>query len=387
MPEENWKKEFTFYAVALYRNGYYTEAALVGCIMFEKAVYYLLEEKKINKYQIRKWCKEENNINKTKYGELQYAIIKMCEYYSFEDSVKLYIDEIRKNNRNEIIHEKNLNQIESKDIKFMVDFIWSIFDPDTYKQYEGKISKIKFKSADYVIRSVRRPLIKQISDETVKDFDFKWLHPSDFKELNELREKFISLKSKINKELFAKHYQDLKIDIISQVDTTSAYVWMGINFKDQKKSRIESTSISILGTPLDLRIYMDFGGRALQARQDYYKFLNSDKFRNFWRKDKIDRKEIKIFNIDWYCFIDESWSLNELLTGPGIKNQIKDAENMLKPYEHDNDKIISWNRLLCGYIIKRQTIPYNTIENKLKDIIDFYYCFKDFQDQQNKISI
>ena len=46
---KGWNEKFAFYAVALYRVGNYTDAALVGSIMFEKAIYTLLERKGIDK--------------------------------------------------------------------------------------------------------------------------------------------------------------------------------------------------------------------------------------------------------------------------------------------------------------------------------------------------
>ncbi len=372
---ENLNRKFAFYTVALYRVGNYTDAALVGSIMFEKAIYSLLNEKNISKEYVR--------INKKEKGNLQFAINLLCKRYpqfKWKD-----LDKIRKKIRNEITHEVDINEIKRDKIESMILFIWEALDESNYKLNNGRIDNISFLTADYAVMDVREIFNENLQDLLAKDYKFNNFVLEDFQELYGLRNKMISLGSKIKKEMLKVDYKnELFIDIISKVDTTSAYVWMSMNLYNENRKRIDSASASILGTPLDLRIYFDIGGGGYQVRQDYYKFLKSNYFSNF--KDNTNLSDMEIFDNDWYCFIVDRVPLSAL-TAVDINHKIVKAEEKLAKY--DEHSKISWNRMLCGYIIERGEISFENIKNKLEVIIDLYYCFEYFRQhelQRKKIS-
>ena len=374
---ENWNEKFAFYAVALYRVGNYTDAALVGSIMFEKAIYTLLERKGIDKDFVKndlKQKKSNKSINKYT-GELQYATILTCSKYP--NYTQREFDRIRKL-RNDITHQLDIDEIKRESIEPMVALVWKILDESSFNQYSGKINNIDFLTADYTVVGMREMFNENLQDMLAKDYQFNNFELEDFQELYKLRDKMISLGSKIKKEILKIHYKDeLYIDIISKVDTTSAYVWMSMNLRNKKRERINSASVSILGTPLDLRIYFDIGGGAYQVRQDYYKFLRSDYFANF--QDNLNLKDMEIFDNDWYCFIVDRVPLSAL-TPEDMNYKILKAENKLAEY-NDNSKI-TWNRMLCGYIIERGEISFENIKNKLEVIIELYYCFEYFRQRE-----
>lgn len=364
----NWNKKFTFYAVALYRIGNYTDAAVIGSIMFEKAVYYLLENRMdFDPDRIKEEAQRRGK------GPLQSAIDLLFNDESDRNN-RDHLHDLRIEVRNKIVHKINLNEIKRNNIVDMLKFIWETFDPDTYKKFDKEIPKIDFLTADFAVMDVRELLNRQESEPEL----FTKFETEDFKELYKLRKKFISLKPRIEKDLLQDNI--IEIDILSKIDTTSAYVWMSMHKNGQERQRISAASVSILGTPLDLRIYMDFGGEAIEERQNYFNFLKTKDFRNFWRKKKRGMtapriKDIQIFNIDWFSFVfDQALLENELEKNTMIEN-IRKAERELK--ENQNNKV-TWNRMLCGYIIPRKTIEYQDIKNKLAIIIQFYDCFEEY---------
>ena len=376
---KGWNEKFAFYAVALYRVGNYTDAALVGSIMFEKSIYTLLERKGIDKDFVKsdlKQKKKNGSINKHT-GELQYATKLTCKKYPNYSQNEF--DRIRIL-RNDITHQLDIDKIDRESIEPMVVLVWKILDKNSYNQYGGKIKNIDFLTADYAVVGMREMFNENLQDLLAKDYQFNAFELEDFEELYKLRNKIISLASKIEKEILKVDYKDeLHIDIISKVDTTSAYVWMSMNLRNEKRERINSASASILGTPLDLRIYFDIGGGAYQVRQDYYEFLSSDYFANF--RDNNDLNGMEIFDNDWYCFMIDRTLLSELTTEE-MNRKILEAEKKLA--EYDEHSKISWNRMLCGYIIKRGEISFEEIKKKLEDIIKLYYCFEDFRQRELK---
>jgi len=314
---EERNKSFAFYTVSLYRIGNYTDAALIGAMMFEKAIYFLLKNKNINKQYVKK--------NKGYQGNLQYAISLICKKYSNFNAKKL--NSIREL-RNDITHDLYLDEIEREKLISMIHFSWEILDKLSYKKYSGDIDKIDFLTADYHVMNIREMLNENLQDILAKDRQFKAFELEDFRELYKLRSKIISLGSRIKKEVLnINHKNELFIDIISKIDTTSAYVWMSMNLYNEDRKRIDSASASILGTPLDLRVYFDIGGGGYQVRQDYYKFLQSDYFLNF--KENINLNDMDLFDNDWYCFIVDRVNLSKLSIEE-IKVRAKKAEDKLK---------------------------------------------------------
>jgi hypothetical protein len=367
--KNEWNQKFAFYAVALYRVGNYTDAALVGSIMFEKAVYILLDAKGIKHQLINKTTPQNK-------GVLQYAIHIMCQKYSKYNEND--IQEIRKNIRNEITHEIEIYHISRKKIWPMLYFIWEVLDTKSFQKYKGNVDAIDFLTADYAVVDIRELFNENLQDVLAEKHSFQAFGIKDFEELYLLREKMISLGARIKQEILkVKFKNELYIDIISNINTTSAYVWMSMNLHNsENRERINSASVSILTTPLDLRIYFDIGGGAYQVRQDYYKFLRSEYFKNFLTH--IDLEGIELFDNDWYCFIVQRTPLVDF-DDQQIGKQIEEAEEKLLQYQ---DKIITWNRLLFGYILERGDITFDEIESKLRIIIDMYYCFESFRQKE-----
>jgi len=363
---KDWNKEFAFYAASLYRIGNYTDATLVSTIMFEKAIYTLLEKKGIDKDYIK-----ENKENRQ--GELQFAIDLMCQEYSEYNSTQLH--KIRKYSRNNIVHGTiSIENIDPNIIKTMIIITWRMLDKERYQKYGKTPEKIDFLTADYHVVGVREFFNKQLSDEHAKKETFDKFEISDFEELYLLRNKMFSLASKIEKEILqSKNDENVKIDLISRVDTTSAYVWMPMHAYNEVGEKLSSSSASILATPLDFRIYLEIGGATHQVRKNYYIYLQSNEFKKMIEKNTI--QGLEYFDIDWYCFITES---NYIENYNNIKIQEKIGEAITK-LDQDEEKIITWNKLLVGFIMERGDIAFDEIEKRLEFILNLYLDFKSFE--------
>jgi len=366
---KDWNKEFAFYAASLYRIGNYTDATLVSAVMFEKAIFTLLKNKGIDKDYV-----EQNK--ESWQGELQFAIDLMCQEYTEYNSDQLH--RIRKHTRNNIIHGTiALEKIDPNIIKTMITLTWKMLDKVRYQKYDKTPEKIDFLVADYHVVGMREFFNKQLSDEKAKGESFVQFDLTDFEELYLMRNKMYSLASKIEKEILQTTYKGkIKIDLISRVDTTSAYVWMPMHAYSEAGEKLSSSSASILATPLDMRIYLDIGGASHQVRKDYYAYLLSDNFKKLIGTNTV--KDLEYFDIDWYCFITES-SYLESYSDVRIQEKIVAAQAKLDEYE---GKIITWNKLLVGFILDRGNIAFEDIAEKLEFILKLYSDFQTFQNKQ-----
>ena len=365
---KDWNKEFAFYAASLYRIGNYTDATLVSTIMFEKAIYTLLEKKDIDKNYVLE--------NKESWqGELQFAIDLLCQKYLEYDSHQLH--KIRKYTRNNIVHGTiAIEKIDPNIIKAMIIVTWRMLDKERYQKYGKTLEKIDFLIADYHVVGVREYFNKQLSDERAKNEKFITFDLSDFEELYLMRNKMFSLASKIEEEILQTKYEGkIKIDLISKVDTTSAYVWMPMHAYNEVGEKLSSVSASILATPLDFRIYLDIGGATHQIRKNYYAYLQSDEFKKVIEENNIEGLEY--FDVDWYCFITDS---NYIGMYDDIKIQDK-IDAAITRLDQDEEKIITWNKLLVGFIMERGDITFVDIEKRLEFILKLYSDFKIFQNK------
>ncbi len=359
---KNWNKEFAFYAASLYRIGNYTDAALVSAIMFEKA--------------IKETFKKEKMEYPDSYSALSDAITELGNRYPSKYN-KRQLHDIRDQIRNKVIHQIDIYKIDPNIIKKMVTITWKMLDPSRYQKFDQTPEKIDFLVADYHVVGIRELFNKQLSDEQARREMFLKFDLFDFEELYLIRNKMFSLASRIDEEILKTKYEGrIKIDLISRVDTTSAYVWMPMHAYNKAGEKLSSASASILATPLDFRIYLDIGGATHQVRKDYYAYLLSSDFKKLIEDNNL--KGLEYFDIDWYCFITESNYL-ENYSDTEIQDKIDAAIMKLDKFE---DKIITWNRLLVGFIMDRGDITFEDIQKRLEFILKLYSDFKTFQNKQ-----
>jgi len=306
---------------------------------------------------------DENRLNKVKFRLHNFRYLRNSIIHG---DVAPFEDEMP-HNRDEFIY-----------------YVWSELAPKSFelalkhwaKTPEKTIKETLWEiSADYMTRAV---------DETMASEDHKGyggLEVKDFENLYELRRKLALLKNDLDGWLAKKH-PSLMTDILTTIDTTSAYIWMPFvpaHFK-KKHSRdgIFNCCVSILATPLDIRIYMDFGGYAQEQRFKYYQFLESSYYKN--AKKALDGHGITIFDIDWFSALHNSISLESL-----SEQQRKDRIDLAKEKLLNSRRPVTWNRMLHGFVIPAEGMASNDklnldiIKQHLQTIITFHEAFERFE--------
>jgi len=201
------------------------------------------------------------------------------------------------------------------------------------------------------------------SEKNLKVKDFQLLDDDDFFNLYSMRDKFLSLKKELlkNKELINLDLQNISV---SHVDGTSGYVWLSLHSNDSTEYKVEQISLSILATPDSLRIYIDFGGKAFEARKKYLTLFKNAKFMQEILTYK-ENPDFYVFDIEWYHSI-----INKTKASKFKLIDIQNIDSIIDRLQQDikTKDTITWNKYLIGYIIPRQEISKDIINNKILDI-------------------
>lgn len=360
------------YIVGLYRMNYFVVAGYVAANTFESIINIFLESQGKLKFQCETHeCLHEkikslniSNVNRDFNLEITYGSLITL-----------------KDTRNDIVHGF-IRDIKSLKIKQIVEFIWNVVSIEI-DEAEMDIDLINLKTAQYWVRD-----FEVITDsESPKINNNNKIQVKDFLDLYKMRHRFLELEHFLDGNKRLGKLKKYSIDSVSAVNPTSAYVWLAI-VDDHKRSRkkIFGPSVSILATPLDIRIYLDFGGFAFDYRKKYFEFLRTYDFGSL----DIDKKELYIFDIDWYSFLIEKQSFNTYIQNPMFNQKIKDASELLD--REDQSVPLSWNKLLIGYIINRQSIQdngleYNEMWEKIKYITYLYDEFMRAIGEESTIKI
>lgn len=294
--------------------------------------------------------------------------------------------------RNQIMHGISINVLETEFMTYNLDefvcYVWSELAPESFNKAHAEwrptdggrpVHRLSQISADYMVRAIDETCMTESAGR------FKGLSRSDFDNMFSLRSGMLALQAKL-KGWLRDRYQHFETDILTTIDTTSAYIWMPLvpvqNEVDGARRGIASCSVSILGTPLDFRIYLEFGGRARNEREIFYNFLRSDEYKTY-REQNLTGREWQLFDIDWYSAMH---NLRPLDTWQDTcDSDITKALNILPPKQQTNPEPITWNRLLHGFIIskfdicKQQPLKFEMISEKLEQVIALHdefnrYC-------------
>jgi len=288
--------------------------------------------------------------------------------------------------RNDVVHSLDLDYIAKHQpiVEEMMVYIWNELSPEHFKsalqkttdRSPGGIINILFEtSADYMTRAVDETMTK------MKSPPFKGITAADFENMFDLRRAMASLQDELSKWI-AKNADFLCTDVLTTIDTTSAYIWLPLvpRRDDLGKIRlgIRGASVSILATPLDFRIYLEFGGWAKEDRKAYYRFLTSAEYDDF--HSSIGRKpDMMVFDVDWY-----SARFNERSCAGWLDGRERSIGEALEKLDTTSNRPVTWNRMLHGYIVPRDSlkgdkaIDMELIGPKLIDIIALYEVFVAF---------
>jgi hypothetical protein len=367
MPEGTWLKKIAFYAASQFRLGNILDAGFTAAVLFEK---YIEDELKAN------------GLRKSVTGDfLCNAILQLSELDSRKyNSTQLNV--LRKIRNRSVIHSEDIlehyndpNAIHhiQPNIRQLVGFVWERLDPEGFSKFKST-DAIPHSHADYAVMGVR----DYFQDNQLSIWDKQTvIPPEDFDNLIHMRKHFLHLGDYLKNGLLKKH-MNLEVDLISHVDTSSGYVWLAINqissTPDHLMDRIRRCSASIFATPFDLRISLDFGGEDYQGREDYYHFLESE----IAHKTINANIDIKCIDLEWYSFITRCEPAQDIVGTPGMLERLTEARSKLARYKSEN-RIITFDSMLHGYVIPRQTVKYSCIADRMEDVIKLYYVFEKYR--------
>jgi len=130
----------------------------------------------------------------------------------------------------------------------------------------------------------------------------------DFRDLRAMRYAFVALKKQL--EPFVQQLSpQLHFDSISNVHS---FVWLAaVDTFTIDRAKIERPSLSILATTQDLRVYLDFGGRAKSYRDAYFEKLLAKGLDA--ELGELHRKEFMMFDTYWYSNVENIISLENFV--------------------------------------------------------------------------
>jgi hypothetical protein len=382
-------QEYAEYMLANYIQGYIDTSIFIGANLFEK---YFLKEVPAKDIEQEKSKQKKKHLELWAYIDLYFSskkykddVLRLLES-DLKDKIKDF-----KNLRNDFIHQMDDNKIiqrKSEIGEFILYVYFSFHKNEKYDStiiYDESIKNTLLQ--DYKIKEITERMIARMEKEKYP-FDsynvknFKGITIEDFKNLFELRKKLRYLQRNLEKELLNV---ELEATILSPIDTTSAYIWMPfVNAKFIKSNnKIIKTqrhnlvmgSVSILATPIDFRIYLDFGGGDFEFRTEYQKFLKSNMFKEYIVRFKNIEPSLKIFETRWYSFIVDEKNVFDIIDQDNFKSQIENALIFLENAQAQ-DSIITSGRNLLGFIVpSSEPLSKEFIIERFKDISHLYYEF------------
>lgn len=406
---------FAEYMAGRYRLGYGYLAQYLACSLFEKIISSKVEPQFVT-YNGRMMHIDRTPLE-FKINSLSTQVLRQDSLFHRRDVFKDYIFKIKETGklerrdfsdvddqrlgeikfrlhnfrylRNTIIHGNVEEQPDEKpnNRDEFIYYVWSELAPNSFERalkYWRKFPEKTIKetlweiSADYMTRAVDETMVND------QEKEFNTLVSDDFENLYTLRHKLAALKNKVEGWLGTAKPPRLMTDILTTIDTTSAYIWMPlvpISYRQRHtRDGIFNCCVSILATPLDIRIYMDFGGYAQEQRFKFYQFLKSAEYENV--RLRLEGQGIMVFDIDWFSAFHnaipiESWSQHK-------SSRIQHAKEKLL----HTRRPVTWNRMLHGFVIpahrlsRENGLDFEMIKQYLKTMITFYDVFEAFEPKE-----
>lgn len=392
------------YMVGRWRLGYEDLALYIACLLFEKIIDKKLQGQGWSEYRLEQTalCRKIQELNDDNIKDSLYQKDNVFTHYYAKtalpfsprqeerlNQVRLRLDNFRWL-RNQVMHGKLDTFKDEGDNKKddLINYMWSEFAPDSFNEAYShrkagqRLSNSLFEhTADYMIRAIDEIEIKGRDRAAGYTSEGLRIHREDFDNLFELRRKLVQFKNYLDNWL-PQNATFLHTDILTTIDTTSAYIWMPLVSKKKEKmqSGIYGCSVSLLATPQDLRIYMDFGGRAVHERRIYYDFLNGSSEYEKLLETLRCKNGLQVFDIDWYSFRFNERQINTWLAGKD--EAVEEARQKLSSEPEHLKNPLTWNRMLHGFIFSKFDLPprglidFPMIEGPLRDIISLFeaYC-------------
>ena len=246
---------------------------------------------------------------------------------------------------------------------------------------------------DYKIKEITERMIARMEKEKIL-FEsssvktFTGIKKNDFNNLFELRKKMRYLQRIIENEMLDV---GLEPTILSPIDTTSAYIWMpfvdkeftnNINEFRTKRNNLIIGSISILATPIDFRIYIDFGGGDYEYRLAFQNFLQSNQFKTYITRFENQEPNLKIFDVKWYSFITQENNLSDIINQGYLNTMTLKAIAIIEDEKkHENIITAGYNKI--GFILPASDINKTEVLSLFKKVAHLYYEFLIYKFRDN----
>ena len=379
-------KEYAEYMLANYILGYVDTSIFIGANLFDKYFQTEVSSKKINSIKAQK---KKNHLDLWVYIDLYINSDKIRQdvLYDQTNDLKTKLGNFR-DLRNMFIHKMNDKLIiqRNKEIGEFILYVYYSFHKDL--DYDSTIihdeSTKNTLTQDYKIKEITERMNARMEKEKFTDHSsvktFKGINKKDFDNLFELRKKLRYLQRIIEKEMLEV---GLETTILSPIDTTSAYIWMPFPDRDftdnvnkfrTKRNNLVVGSTSILATPIDFRIYIDFGGGDYEYRLAFQNFLQSNQFAEYIQKFRNHEPSLKIFDVKWYSFIVQENNLLDIINDKSLTDMVVKAITIIKD-EQDKDNIVTAGYNHVGFILPAQDIDKIEILSLFKKMAHLYYEF------------
>lgn len=423
MREMSENELLTRYMVGRYRLGHETVALYLAGILFEGLI-----NRKLESHQ--KWSEEDleqttlekkiNEINDlTLKNDALFVQRKIFQRYSYMDRnglqirgfSNLDIERIRNVRsrlhnfrwlRNQIMHGRLAELRDDKDQKKedLITYLWCEWAPESFAKALSKcveqanvIDSLFEHTADYMVRAIDEVEAKDNDQKKGDDLRSAKISVLDFDNLFDLRRRLVPLKNYLGKWL-PKYADFLQTDILTTIDTTSSYIWLPLVSKQkmtgEKRASVFDCSVSILATPLDLRVYMDFGGYNREQRKLYYNFLDGSPEYNSFYNQFQSVPGLEVFDVDWYSFIFNRRQMSVWLSQR--ESALNAARKKINAAPKAENSPITWNRCLHGFVFSKFDLPeghlidFDMIKQPLLDVIEFYKAFDRYKNRIGKES-
>lgn len=334
----------------------------------------------------------------TKYVAKEGGVARV-KAFSDDERVRLHQVRTRLHNfrwlRNKIMHGQSEQADDDDNCKNedLINYLWCELAPDSFEKAFTKrrgnksiVSTLYEHSADYMVRSIDEVEALRRDMDMANELSMVEIVAQDFDNLFDLRRKLVPLKNYLSVWL-TENAPFLQTDVLTTIDTTSAYIWMPLVPRDKsvtrKRSGVYDCSVSLLATPLDLRIYMDFGGYNRDQRKLFFDFISGSPEYEEVAKLLSGKPSFEVFDVDWYSAIFNRRPFSAWLAGRSDALEV--ARKKLDSAPKPENSPITWNRCLHGYIFPKLDLGENfginfaMIEQPLRDMIAFYDAFQRYK--------
>ncbi len=370
-------KEYAEYMLANYVLGSRDTALFIAMSLFEKYFHEQLEKRKHPEYiKIKNDPKLKNDL------KLVELIKWYCQdsnkedpLFSWEGDLRPKLDNFRYF-RNDFTHGFDDSQMFAREKEIETFILYVYFAHHPAEKYDESITKRSNKDylllQDYKVKELTERMMERLErskyqEDSMYVKTFTGFEEADFENLFELRKKMVFLSRTLEKSF--KSFS-IKRTIISPIDTTSAYIWMPFiienapqepnDYETERKNLIES-SLSILATPMDFRIYLDFGGGDYNNRLQYQWFLLSQEFKEYCATYSSMHQGISLFDTKWYSFITNHCSLQDIIQDELLFcEKVNSALSFLEK-SREKKNVITKNYNLVGYILPASNLSQKDI--------------------------